>query len=185
MNPFKYLLIAMLAIWAGACSAADASYRINPGDVLNIFVWNEKDLSQEALVRPDGYIGMPLVGQIMAGGLTPGEVEAALSDGLAKYMKDKPSVTIGIKELGGYKIYVLGKVNRPGEFAITRPTDVMQALALAGGMNTFAAENSVNVLRREKDGTQKAIPFRYGDVKEGENLKSNILLEGGDVVVVP
>lgn len=166
-------------------STESPSYRINAGDVLLIFVWNEKDLSQEVLVRPDGMISLPLAGQIQAGGLPVDAVQKNITTALTKYMKDEPSVTVAIKETRGYSIFVLGKVNRPGQFLINQPTDVMQALALAGGLNTFAAESSINVLHRDKDGVQKTIRFRYSDVKVGDNLHTNIQLDSGDIVVVP
>lgn len=191
MNKLRQVLfLCLLYITAQVCTtaqahAADADYRINPGDVLSIYVWNEKDLSQDVLVRPDGMISLPLAGQVQAGGLPPAAVEIQLVTALSKYLKDKPSVTVGLKQTGGYKVYVLGKVNRPGEYLITRPTDIMQALALAGGLNTFAAENDINVLRRDQNGNQSAIPFRYSDVKDGEDLQTNIVLQSGDVVVVP
>lgn len=181
----RFILIALLLATAPYIRAENAPYRINAGDILIVYVWNEKDLSQEVLVHPDGKIGLPLTGQLMAGGLSVEEVQNNLSEALSKFMKDKPSVTISIKQTAGNKIYVLGKVNRPGEYPVTHPTDVMQALAIAGGLNAFAAENSINVLHREKDGSQKSISFRYSDVKAGDNLKSNILLDSGDVVVVP
>jgi polysaccharide biosynthesis/export protein len=161
------------------------AYRINAGDILLVFVWNEKDLSQEVLVRPDGLVSLPLAGQIQAGGLTVDNVQKSITTALTKFMKDEPSVTVAVKETRGYNIFVLGKVNRPGQFLINQPTDVMQALALAGGLNTFAAESSINVLRRDKDGIQKAIRFRYNDVKAGDNLQTNIPLQSGDIVVVP
>jgi len=165
--------------------AGDNAYRINPGDILSIYVWNEKDLTAEVLVRPDGMISLPLAGHVKAGGLLPSQVEEELANALTKYLKDKPTVTVLLKQTAGYKIYVLGKVNRPGEYPINRPTDVMQALALAGGLNAFAAENGINVLHRNPDGTQTAIRFRYSDVKSGDTLETNRFLESGDIVVVP
>lgn len=160
-------------------------YRINPGDILLVYVWNEKDLSQEVLVRPDGFISVPLAGQVKAGGLSIADTEKNLTTALEKFIQDKPSVTIAIKETRGYSVFVLGKVNRPGQYPLNQPTDVVQALAMAGGLNAYAAENSINVLHREKDGRQKAVRFRYGDLKNGDNLQSNILLESGDVIIVP
>jgi polysaccharide export outer membrane protein len=183
---FLKILLSCVAIYTTLHAHAEpASYQVNPGDVLLVFVWNEKDLTQEVLVRPDGTISIPLAGQVAAGGLSVVEIEKNLTDALTKYMKDKPSVTVAIKETKGYNIYVLGKVNRPGQFPIVQPTDVMQALAMAGGLNTFAAESGINVLRRAKDGSQKAIRFRYNDVKSGDELQTNILLQSGDIVVVP
>jgi polysaccharide biosynthesis/export protein len=181
----RFIVIILLATAAVFSRAENAPYRINPGDILTVYVWNEKDLSQEVLVHPDGKIGLPLVGQLMAGGSTTEELQNNLTDSLAKFMKDRPSVAISIKQTAGNKIYVLGKVNRPGDYPINRPTDIMQALAMAGGLNAFAAEGSINVLHREKDGSQKAIRFRYSDVKAGDELKTNVLLDSGDVVVVP
>lgn len=181
----RFILIVLFAFASTFTFAQNTQYRINPGDVLLVFVWNEKDLSQEILVHPDGKIGLPLTGQLMAGGLTTEELQNTISDSLSKYLKDKPSVSVSIKQATGNRIYVLGKVNRAGDYPINRPTDVMQALAMAGGLNAFASENSINVLHRGKDGVQKSIKFRYSDVKNGEELDSNVLLDGGDVVVVP
>lgn len=181
----RFLVIGFLFSISMLSRAEASPYRINAGDILIVYVWNEKDLTQEVLVRPDGAVSIPLAGQVQAGGLTVNEVEKNLTAALAKFMKDQPTVTVMIKQTAGNIIYVLGKVNRPGQFPINQPTDVMQALAMAGGLNTFAAESSINVLRRDKDGTQKAIRFRYSDVKSGEQLQTNVVLQSGDVVVVP
>ena len=161
-----------------------SSYLINSGDILEIFVWNEEELSRQAIVRPDGYISLPLAGQIAAGGRTPDQLEKAIAEALGKYLKDAPQVTASVRQLDGNKIYVLGKVQRPGEFPMNRQTDIMQALALAGGLNQFAAENKIVVLRRDATGVQRAIDFEYGEVKGGDDLETNILLQSGDVVVV-
>lgn len=175
----------MVALSAQASNAEEAGYQLNPGDVLNIFVWNEESLSRETLVRPDGYISVPLAGQLRAGGKTPAEVEEELSERLSNYLKDRPTVTVSLQAIHGNRIFVLGKVNRPGEYPIIRPTDVMQALAIAGGLDPFAAEGSIVVLRRHGDGSQESIPFRYNRVKSGRDLETNIVLRAGDVVVVP
>lgn len=185
MSVFRTLLTGLFLFASPFVIADSTPYRVNPGDVLVVYVWNEKDLTQEVLVRPDGTVSIPLAGQVQAGGFTVPEVEKNLTTALTKFMKDQPTVNIMIKQTAGNIIYVLGKVNRPGQFPVNQPTDVMQALAMAGGLNTFAAESSINVLRREKDGTQKAIRFRYSDVKSGEELQTNIVLQSGDVVVVP
>jgi polysaccharide export outer membrane protein len=166
-------------------SAWADNYKINPGDVLRVVVWNEEALTVETLVRPDGQIGLPLAGQIQVGGLDPAVAEANISKALQKYLKDAPSVTVMVLRADGNKIFVIGKVNRPGEFPINRPTDVMQALALGSGLNQFAAENNIKILRRDADGKQFSIPFEYSDVKNGEALETNILLQSGDIVVVP
>ncbi|ARN74078.1 polysaccharide biosynthesis/export family protein [Oceanicoccus sagamiensis] len=163
---------------------AEPSYKINPGDVLRIDVWNEETLVREVTVLPDGYINFPLVGSISVGGLTTFSAGETIAEALGNYLKDSPTVNVAVSQLLGNKIYIIGKVNRPGDYPINRPTDVMQALAMSGGLNTFAAENKIVVLRRIQSGEQISIPFKYGDVKAGEELQTNIVLQSGDVVVV-
>lgn len=195
MHLFMKILDAIFASSRLACStllltvavsaSATTEYRINPGDVLDVFIWNEASLSRQVLVRPDGAITLPLAGEVQAGGHTTSDIEYALTTQLGRYLRDKPVVTVSLLKAEGHKIYVLGKVNRPGEYQINRPTDIMQALALAGGLNAFAAENDISVLRRASDGTQRAIRIRFGDLKQGQALDTNQFLQSGDVVVVP
>ena len=160
-------------------------YGINPGDTLGIFVWNEAELTREALVRPDGFISFPMIGDVKVGGKSASAVQEEMAERLHKFLQDKPVITISLRSIQGNQIYVLGKVARPGVFPMGGPTDVMQALALAGGVTTFAAGNRIKVLRRDENGNQQAIRFKYSDVKDGDKLESNILLKSGDVVVVP
>lgn len=166
-------------------SVLAAPYLINPGDLLHIDVWDEESLSREVLVRPDGFISVPMAGEIDTTNSTPSQVAETISHALGKYMKEMPPVVISLVHTNGNKIYVIGKVTQPGEFLINSDTDIMQALALAGGLNPFAAENDIVVLRRNPGGEQVAIPFRYAKVKSGKELESNIILESRDVVVVP
>jgi polysaccharide export outer membrane protein len=183
LAPSVFIVFSLLI--AALPARAEEAYSLNPGDILKILVWNEEQLITETIIRPDGFISMPLAGNIKAGGLTVNQLEQSLATALGKYLKDAPSVTVNPIRLDGNKISVIGKVNRPGEYLINRPTDVMGALALGSGLNQFAAENSIKILRRNENGEQKAIPFRYGDVKSGEELETNILLKAGDIVVVP
>lgn len=166
-------------------SSIASPYRVNPGDLLRIDVWNEDSLSQEVLVRPDGKISLPMAGEIDTRAATPEEVAEKISAALQKYMKDTPRVVVSLASVDGNKIYVIGKVVRPGEYVISSETDVMQALALAGGLNAFAAQNDIRVLRRDDNGKQVVIPFRYSSVESGNDLASNIILNSRDVVVVP
>lgn len=163
--------------------APEAGYLIQPGDVLRGSVWKEEDLQLDLLVRPDGRISFPLAGDIMAGGRTVADVQSDLVKRIEQYIPD-PVVTVQVLATDGNSIYVLGKVNRPGAYIMGRPMDVTQALALAGGMATFAAENKISILRRTQ-GVQSALSFNYGDVQYGRALEQNILLQPGDVVVVP
>lgn len=161
----------------------DAAYLVQPGDSLTITVWKEQDLQGEFLVRPDGGLTFPLAGNIEAAGHTVDQIRTVLTTRLAKYVPD-PVVTVTVKAVNGSMIFVVGKVNRPGNFALVRPIDVMQALSLAGGATPFADVNGIRVLRRE-DGRQLVFRFRYDDVRRGRDLAQNILLRSGDTVVVP
>jgi len=179
-------ICAALLLSAVACIVvADESepYRIQPGDVLSISVWKEADLQSDVLVRPDGGLSFPLAGEQQAAGRSVEELRAAIVEKLRKYIPD-PVVTVTVKGIGGNRIYVVGKVNHPGEFPFSRPLDVMQSLSLAGGTTPFASVNDILILRREID-RQVSIPFRYNEVAHGRNLEQNILLQSGDTVVVP
>ena len=162
------------------------SYKINAGDVLSLQVWNEPSLSSEQFsVRPDGFVSIPVVGEIRASKKTIVELQASIAKGLSRYLKDQPTVVVSVLASNGNLVYVLGKVGRPGAFPINGPMDVTQALAFAGGLNSFAAENKIKVLRRDDSGQQRSIKFKYGQVKDGDKLETNILLKSGDVVLVP
>jgi polysaccharide export outer membrane protein len=167
--------ICVVALWSAGSVAQESGYGLNPGDVLQVSVWKEAELTRDVLVRPDGKISFPLVGDIAAAGSTPEAVQGALAERLQKYIPD-PVVTVSLGAANGNKVYVLGKVARPGEYVMVRPLDVM---------NTFASENKVVILRRDGTGKQQAIPFRYAAVQNGEELQSNIILSSGDIVVVP
>lgn len=160
------------------------TYKINPGDIIEINVWKEEGLIQEVLVRPDGGISFPLVGDLNVQDLSLVEVERAITESLTKYLAD-PVVTVSAKQLLGNKVYVIGQVNKPGEYIVNRYVDVMQVLSMAGGMTPFAGVNSIIILRRDKNGKQQAIEFEYGELEDGDELQQNIMMQAGDVVVVP
>lgn len=168
---------------AGGNAPAEDTYKIQPGDVLEVSVWKEESLLKEVLVRPDGGISFPLVGNIEAAGKSVEDLQVLITERLTKYIPD-PVVTVSTRQLNGNKVYVIGKVARPGEFIANRYMDVVQALSVAGGMTPYAADNKIKVLRR-KNGKLEAIPFRYGDIEKGEDLEQNIMLQSGDVVLVP
>lgn len=160
-----------------------ATYLIQPGDVLTVSVWKEPELQSEVLVRPDGGLSFPLVGDVKAAGLSLEDVRSVMDQRLRKYIPD-PVVTVALKQIGGNRIYVVGKVNRPGEFPFTKPIDVMQALSLAGGATSFAALDDIQILRRDGE-KQSSLRFRYSAVEKGRELEQNVLLRSGDTVVVP
>ncbi len=179
----------VIAAWAlvAVCGSAEAlgaeGYLVQSGDILTVSVWKETDLTSDLLVRPDGGISLPLIGEIQAAGHTAEEIRSVIDQRLRKFIPD-PEVAVIVKQALGNQIFIIGKVNRPGEYPISHPVDVMQALSLAGGTTPFASINNIRVLRR--DGAHEiAMTFRYGDVEHGRNLQQNILLQSGDTVVVP
>ncbi len=159
------------------------SYRLQPGDVLQVAVWKETELTSEVIIRPDGGISFALAGDLPAAGHTVAELTAMLEKRIRKFEPDAV-VTVVVKAAIGNRVYVIGKVLRPGDFPISRPIDVMQALSLAGGATPFADTNKIRILRRDGD-RQTSIAFRYSDVERGRKLQQNILLQSGDTVVVP
>jgi polysaccharide export outer membrane protein len=162
----------------------DASrYAVQPGDVLIVSVWHEPDLTREVRVSPDGWINYPLVGEVAVEGATVESLRETLQTKLHKYINEAV-VDVSVKEPAGNRIYVLGKVNRPGVYPFNKSIDVVQALSLAGGTSKFAAINDIKILRRI-DGEQQTYKFRYSDVERGRSLDQNIVLRSGDVVVVP
>ncbi len=185
--------VAMLLVCAAALTPVFAQstgdtvppsdYAVQPGDVLRVTVWKEENLDREVLVRPDGGVSFPLVGDVPAKGRTVDQLREEISSRLVEYIP-APAVTVSVKEINGNKVFVIGKVNRPGDFVLNRVVDVMQALSMAGGMTPFAKTNRINVLRRIDD-KQIAIPFKFAEVQKGINLEQNILLQNGDIVVVP
>ena len=163
--------------------AVDPGYRLGAEDIMLISVWKDMQLTQEVVVRPDGMFSFPLVGDIPAEDRTVEEIRADLVKRLTKYIPN-PNVSVAVTRVLSYKVYVVGRVNKPGEYLIGHYTDVLQALSLAGGLTPFAAENDIKVIRRVK-GQQQVFLFRYGDVRKGQNLEQNILLQRGDSVMVP
>lgn len=197
MYSTRVVFAALLWALAGYCAAGEsvstghrggdltppATYHLQPGDVLDVSVWKETDLQKEILIRPDGGFNFPLAGEVDAAGKSIEDVRAVLTERLKKYVPD-PVVTVAVKLIGGNKIYVLGRVNHPGEFPFSTPLDVMQAISLAGGATPFAALNDIVILRRH-NGRQEAFSFHYSDVARGRDLAQNIQLQSGDTVVVP
>ena len=185
----KLAFSVLLLMLSWACLAEEKSqlykfgYKIQPGDILSISVWREPDMQLEVLVKPDGRLSFPLVGELSALGKTTEQLKKEVTDGLAKYIPDL-SVNVAVKQPDGNKIYVIGKVNKPGEFVMSRQLDVMQALSVAGGTAKFASLDDIRILRRQND-KQKMYLFEYSAVEKGKNLSQNILLQSGDIVVVP
>src|ERR1700744_1423211 len=143
-----------LFICCGAAFAVDQpapalppGYKLRPGDTLQVSVWKETDLQSEVLIRPEGGLSFPLAGELQAADHTVAELTSMIETRIRKYIPDAV-VTVAVKIAAGNRVYVIGKVNRPGDFPLTGPIDVMQALSLAGGATPFADTNSIRILRR-------------------------------------
>jgi polysaccharide export outer membrane protein len=191
-----YAAVAQEAATAGEATTPQATniqsqslYRINGGDTIHISVYGEKDLDRDVAVEPDGGIAFPLVGNMNARGLTLSELQRKIADALrAGNMLPNitdPEVTVSLVRSSGNSFSVVGQVKQPGTFVTDTQVDVMQALSLAGGLTPFASKSRIIVLRRNDAGKQGKIPFDYSAVEDGEDLDTNIQLQGGDVVVVP
>jgi len=173
--------------WADTGNAAtekdEDAYLIGPGDVLDISVWKDESLTRTTVVRPDGYISFPLIGNIRAADRTASSLKVELEKKLDKYV---PGVTLSleIREVRSLVVYVIGRVNNPGRFLLTNDINVLQALASAGGLNPFANRNDIKIFRQGTEETT-IFPFQYDEVVEGKRLEQNIYLRRGDVVVIP
>jgi len=164
-------------------SPLDADYKIGPQDLLRIDVWKELELSRTVPVRPDGKISLPLLNDVQAAGLSPMQLAAVISEGLKKYITN-PQVTVSVAEINSRRIYVTGEVLKPGAFPLLPNMTVLQALSSSGGFSQFARVKNIYVLRKE-EGKDVKHPFNYKDVVSGKKPEQNILLQPGDVVVVP
>ena len=187
----KRLTLALLCA-ASAASAAEPKkaapstatapdgYLIGVSDVLHIVVWKEPDLTQDATVRLDGMITLPLLGDIKAAGRAPGELAKSLAGEFERYV-ESPRVTVSISQAISARIYVVGQMVKPGEFALSGHMTVLKALALAGGFKEFARPEGIVIIRED----QSVVPFNYKRVADGKELQQNVLLAAGDTIVVP
>lgn len=179
------LAVALLGLPGLQTSARAAStdYALHAGDTIEVSVWKEADLQRQVIIRPDGKFSFPLAGELQAAGLTPSEIRLEIETRLKTYIPE-PVVTVTVLEVGGNRIYVIGQVKKPGTFVMNPQLNVVQALSLAEGTTPFARLDDIIVIR-SAGGAQRALPFRYSQIAGGKDLEQNILLESGDVVLVP
>lgn len=180
--------IALAASWpvaepATAATPALADYRILPGDKLEISVWKEAELQKPVTITPDGKLSFPLIGVIAAAGKTVDEVRVEIEKRLMTFIPE-PVVTVSVTDLAG-RVYVIGQVLRAGALQTNPRINVLQALALSGGLTPFAKGDDIIVLKAGEAGQQRTLQFRFGQVAQGRSLEQNVLLESGDVVIVP
>jgi len=168
---------------AVTASVADADYKIGPQDVVRIDVWKEPDISRTIPVRPDGKVSLPLLNDVQAAGLTAMQLAGSLRESLSKYLTS-PQVTVTVTEINSRRVYITGEVAHAGALPLLPNMTVLQALSSAGGFTQFAKVKGIYVLRTE-DGKQVKHPFNYREVVKGNLAEQNILLQPGDVIVVP
>jgi polysaccharide export outer membrane protein len=166
-----------------ASSAAGEDYLIGPTDVLTVFVWGEKELTLDVVVRPDGKISLPLVNDVVAAGFTPELLRRQIAERMKRFVQ-APEVTVVVKQVNNNRAFITGQVLRPGPYVLSGPTTVMQLLALAGGFSEFADRKHVVIMRLENGG-QRSMTFNYDDIIRKQDLSQNIVLKAGDTVVVP
>lgn len=158
-------------------------YFIGQGDVLEIITWKEPELSREVKVRQDGKITFPLLDDIQAEGRRPVDVKNEIQERLAEFVKI-PSITVTVKETGSQKIYILGEVQKKGEYLLTKEITMLQAVAMAGGFTEWASKKEILLIRR-KEGENKIIRLNYQEIIEGENPGQNVPLKANDTIIVP
>ena len=182
-----FVTVAVAFLGLSHIAAAD-SYKLNPGDEVEISVWNEENLQKTITVLPDGMISFPLVGHLQAAGKSASEIEMTIAGKLDAYIAD-PEVNVTVTSTRGNVVFVVGKVLKPGPIVMIQSTTVMQALAMAGGLNEFASDNSIKIIRRGDiaagAGEETLLKIRYSDLEKGNDLASNHILNYGDVIVVP
>jgi polysaccharide export outer membrane protein len=159
-------------------------YVIGSEDVLEVNVWKNMELSKTVVVRPDGMITLPLIGDIQAGGRTTGKLREAIRAALEKF-KDVPEVTVTVTQVNSYYIYVLGEVRNPGKYQVKSYTTVLQAVALAGGFTEWSEKNGMVILRRSQNGMDQKVKVRYKDVMRDNRSKPDELLRPGDTLIIP
>lgn len=186
----RYFIFSLAFTMAGllfqtGTASADAAkgYRLGAGDVLSISVWKDESLTRHVTILPDGTITFPLIGKVKAEGKQLNELKPVLCERLAKFVPD-PILSLEVMQVNSLKIYVIGKVTRPGRFQLLSNIDVLQALSLAGGLNSFAKSSKIKIFKKSDEGT-RILAFDYDAVSTGEDLAQNILLDRGDVIVVP
>ncbi len=164
---------------APGASVDTKTFKVGPQDILKVIVWREQDFTGLYTVHSDGKITLPLVGDIQAGGLTADEIQKNVVTALSKIIQ-KPNVTVTVQQVLSKKYFMDGEILRPGEYQLSSPTTVLEAISIAGGLREFASSKKIYVLR----GDQR-LRFNYKDVIRGKNLDQNIQLQSGDHVIVP
>ncbi len=163
-------------------------FALGPEDVIEVVVWKNPDLSKQVVIRPDGKISLPIIGDVPASGLTADQLAKDIAQRLKAY-KENPSVSVNVVEVNSYYVFVVGEVNTPGKLPLKSYTTILQALSLAGGFTQFASRNDIQVVRNVNTAEGKVkelrIPLRYSDLISEEGGVYNLTLKSGDTIVIP
>lgn len=168
---------------ATAAAPLPPGYLIGPEDVLSIVFWRDKEMSADVVVRPDGKVSLPLLNDVQAAGLTPEQLRANLVQAAGKYIEE-PNASVVVKEIHSRKVFITGNVAKPGTYDLTGHMNVLQLVALAGGLLEYADSKHIVVIRNGSGGTEYH-KFNYNDVIKQKHVDQNIALKPGDTVVVP
>ncbi|CAB5151719.1 hypothetical protein D3OALGA1CA_4652 [Olavius algarvensis associated proteobacterium Delta 3] len=168
---------------AQPAQTSEPAYIIGPGDILEVSVWRDEALTKQLVVLPDGRISFPLIGEVQAAGKTLSQLKVEMSERLDAFVPN-PEVHLAVKGIGSMVISLVGKVRSPGRYPIGQNMDVLEALAMAGGLTPFARKKEIRIFRQKKEQTE-IFYFNYNEVAEGKHLEQNIELKRGDVIVVP
>lgn len=190
------VLLCAIIFQAGCTSVVEpkvydtpAGFLLGAEDELEITVWKNPDLSRTTVIRPDGLISLPLVGDIQAAGLTADALAERIAERLKQYLAASPSVSVSVKEIKSYSVFVMGEVVKPGKYQLKSYITVLQAISLAGGFTDYASKNKLQIVRVTETAKHKRqevhIPLRYSDLLSGSGEPGNIVLNAGDIVVVP
>ncbi len=175
------LFVAALA--EAQAEVDEAQFRLGPGDVLNVVVWKNTDLTMEVLVRPDGHISLPLINDIKVKGLTPRELQQMLTSMLGDFITE-PVVSVIVKNVQSFKVSILGAVKNPGRYVLAGPSTVLDVLAMAGGPTEYADLDDMFLLRGRGDSYDRyAVNYSKATSESGKGVNVNV--EAGDIIVVP
>ncbi len=188
---------AFIAMAVTGCAAtvqereyeAPGGFLLGPEDLLEITVWKNADLSRVTPIRPDGLISMPIIGDVQASGLTADGLAHRIAERLKQFVAGNPAVSVSVKELNSYSVYVLGEVTKPGKYQAKSYITLLQAISMGGGFTEYAKKNKLQVVRNRLNGDNKIhetrIPVRYDDLLAGQGEPGNMILLSGDTVIVP
>ena len=168
--------------------SSNTEFVLGPEDVLEVVVWRNQDLSRVVIVRPDGMISMPVIGDVQAAGLTADQLAERITTRLKEY-KENPTVSVSVKEINSYNVFVIGEVAKPGKYQLKSYTTILQAISIAGGFTPYASRNKLQIVRHITNGNggwrEVRLAMPYDDLLKGQGDPEYIMIKAGDTIIVP